>query len=50
MCLSVNPEGGEKLEPNSSIERLFRNLKKFVKACSLQRIELKSELNNFHRL
>ena len=32
-------------ESNSSIERFFRNLKKFVKVCSFQGVELKSELN-----
>ena len=32
-------------EANSSIERFFRNLKKFVKVCSFQGVELKSELN-----
>ena len=39
-------------EANSSIERFFRNLNKFVKVClcSLQRVELKSELNNFLRM
>ena len=37
-------------EANSSIERFFRNLKKFVKVCSLQGVELKSELNNFLRM
>jgi hypothetical protein len=35
---------------NSSIERFFRNLKKFVKTCSLQKLELKSELSNFLRM
>ena len=37
-------------EANSSIERFFRNLKKFVKVCSLQGVGLKSELNNFLRM
>ena len=37
-------------EANSSIERFFRNLNKFVKVCSLQGVELKSESNNFPRM
>ena len=37
-------------EGNSSIERFFRNLKKFVKACTLQGRELKAEFSQFLRL
>jgi len=32
---------------NSTVERFFRNLKKFVKACSLERKVLSQELHNF---
>ena len=35
---------------NSSIERLFRNLKKFVKACNLEKVELRDRLSDFLRM
>ena len=37
-------------EGNSSIERFFRNLKKFVKVCTLQGQELRAELSQFLRM
>ena len=37
-------------QANSSIERFFRNLKKFVQLCSLQGVGIESELNNFLRM
>ena len=37
-------------QANSTVERFFRTLKKFVKTCSFGRTQLKSELNKFLRL
>ena len=37
-------------QANSTVERFFRCLKKFVKTCSLGKVQLKSELNKFLRL
>jgi len=37
-------------QANSSIERLFRGLKKFVKACSLEKLELRDKLCDFLRM
>ena len=37
-------------QANSTVERFFRSLKKFVKTCSLGKVQLKSELNKFLRL
>ena len=37
-------------QANSTVERFFRTLKKFVKTCSFGRAQLKSELNKFLRL
>ena len=37
-------------EANSSIERFFRNLKKFVKVCSIDKKDLCRELNDFLRM
>ena len=37
-------------QANSSIERFFRTLKKFVKVCSIEKKELSQQLNNFLRM